>query len=37
MAYTAINTGIEANDGTGNPLRTAFETVNRNFQIINDF
>jgi microcystin-dependent protein len=36
MAYTAINIGIEANDGTGSPLRTAFDTVNDNFQIIND-
>ena len=35
MAYTAINIGIEANDGTGSPLRTAFDTVNDNFQIIN--
>jgi microcystin-dependent protein len=36
MAYTAINIGIEPNDGTGSPLRTAFDTVNDNFQIIND-
>lgn len=36
MAYTAINIGIEANDGTGSPLRTAFDTVNDNFQILND-
>lgn len=36
MAYTAINIGTEANDGTGSPLRTAFDTVNDNFQIVND-
>lgn len=36
MAYTAINIGVEANDGTGSPLRTAFDTVNDNFQIVND-
>jgi len=36
MAYTAINIGIEPNDGTGSPLRTAFDTVNDNFQLVND-
>ena len=36
MAYTSINIGIEPNDGTGSPLRTAFDAVNDNFQIIND-
>jgi microcystin-dependent protein len=36
MAYTIINIGVEANDGTGSALRSAFKTVNDNFQIIND-
>ena len=36
MSYTIINIGVEANDGTGSPLRTAFDTVNDNFQIVND-
>jgi microcystin-dependent protein len=36
MAYTIINIGVEANDGTGSSLRTAFNTVNDNFQLMND-
>lgn len=31
MAFTAINVGTAANDGTGDPLRTAFQSVNSNF------
>jgi len=34
MAINTINIGAVANDGTGNPIRTAFETVNDNFQFI---
>jgi hypothetical protein len=28
MAYTSVNTGTIANDGTGDPIRTAFDKVN---------
>jgi len=31
MAKQAINIGSTANDGTGDPLRTAFDKVNDNF------
>lgn len=31
MALQAINIGSTANDGTGDPLRTAFDKVNDNF------
>lgn len=32
MANQTINVGVIANDGTGDPLRTAFTKVNANFQ-----
>ncbi|MGG6241862.1 hypothetical protein ACQ4N7_24830 [Nodosilinea sp. AN01ver1] len=32
MSSTLINVGTEANDGTGDPPRTAFSKVNANFQ-----
>ena len=35
MPTTFINIGTEPNDGTGNPIRTAFGTVNDNFDLIN--
>jgi hypothetical protein len=31
LIQKTINTGVVANDGTGDPLRTAFRTVNENF------
>ncbi len=31
MAYQSINIGSAANDGTGDPLRTAFDKINDNF------
>jgi hypothetical protein len=31
MAKQVINIGIVANDGTGDPLRTAFDKINDNF------
>ena len=31
-----VNIGSQANDGTGDPLRTAFDKVNRNLEAIND-
>lgn len=31
MAFTAVNVGTSANDGTGDPVRTAFQTINANF------
>lgn len=34
MAINTINVGAVANDGTGDPIRTAFDTVNDNFQFI---
>jgi hypothetical protein len=35
MATSFVNVGSTANDGTGDPLRSAFNTVNDNFEIIN--
>lgn len=35
MAINLIDTGAVANDGTGDPIRTAFQTVNNNFDFIN--
>lgn len=35
MATTLINIGAVANDGTGAPIRSAFGTVNDNFDLIN--
>jgi hypothetical protein len=35
MATSFVNVGSIANDGTGDPIRTAFITVNENFNIIN--
>ena len=32
MARQIINIGSTANDGTGDPLRTAFDKINDNFQ-----
>lgn len=34
MAINTINIGAVANDGTGDPIRTAFDTVNENFQSV---
>jgi hypothetical protein len=34
MAINTINIGAVANDGTGDPIRTAFDTVNENFQFV---
>ncbi len=34
MAITTIFTGTTDNDGTGDPIKTAFETVNSNFDYI---
>ena len=31
MAQQSINIGSSANDGTGDPLRTAFDKINDNF------
>ena len=31
MAFTTIGVGASANDGTGDPARTAFQAVNTNF------
>jgi hypothetical protein len=36
MAYQNINIGSAANDGTGDPLRTAFDKINDNFTEIYD-
>jgi len=37
MAKQTINIGTTANDGTGDPLRTAFDKVNSNFtELYND-
>jgi hypothetical protein len=33
MPFDVINTGTTANDGTGDPLRTAFTRVNNNFDL----
>jgi hypothetical protein len=35
MAINLVNIGASANDGSGDPIRTAFDTVNDNFQFIN--
>jgi len=38
MTLTNINVGASANDGTGDALRTAFQTVNANFtEVANSF
>jgi hypothetical protein len=34
MPLQTINIGASANDGTGDPLRTAFDKVNDNFQVV---
>lgn len=34
MAITNVYTGATANDGTGDPIRTAFTTVNENFDLV---
>ncbi len=34
MAINTINIGATANDGTGDPIRQAFDTVNENFQFV---
>ena len=34
MAQQSINIGSAANDGTGDPLRTAFDKINDNFSEI---
>jgi hypothetical protein len=34
MAINTINIGAVANDGSGDPIRTAFDTVNENFQFV---
>lgn len=31
MAYTPVNVGTVANDNTGDPIRTAFQTINASF------
>jgi hypothetical protein len=31
MVLQTINTGASANDGTGDPLRTAMDKINDNF------
>ena len=31
MAYTQVGVGTTANDNTGDPIRTAFQTINANF------
>ena len=37
MAQQTINIGTTANDGTGDPLRTAFDKVNDNYtELYND-
>jgi hypothetical protein len=37
MAYTTVNVGTTANDNTGDPIRTAFQTVNANFATLDGF
>ena len=32
-----VNTGVSANDGTGDSIRTAFQTVNNNFSYITSY
>jgi hypothetical protein len=34
MSFQTIGVGSTANDGTGDPLRTAFQKVNTNFALI---
>jgi hypothetical protein len=34
MAINNINIGAVENDGTGDPIRTAFDTVNDNFAFV---
>jgi hypothetical protein len=34
LTFTDVNVGASANDGTGDPARTAFQTVNANFDTI---
>lgn len=36
MSKQSINIGSAANDGTGDPLRTAFDKINDNFQEVYD-
>ena len=36
MARQSINIGSAANDGTGDPLRTAFDKINDNFTELYD-
>ena len=36
MALQSINIGSSANDGTGDPLRTAFDKINDNFNEVYD-
>ena len=36
MAKQTINIGVAANDGSGDPLRTAFDKVNDNFTEVYD-
>jgi hypothetical protein len=36
MAKQVVNLGSAANDGTGDPLRSAFDKINDNFQEIYD-
>tara|TARA_R100001086_G_scaffold228370_1_gene147828 strand:+ start:861 stop:1502 length:642 start_codon:yes stop_codon:yes gene_type:complete len=35
MAFSTVGVGTTANDGTGDPLRTAFQTINANFTALN--
>ena len=37
MSLANVNIGIAANDGTGDPLRSAFRTINRNFANLEAF
>ena len=34
MSFSTIGVGIVANDGTGDPLRTAFQKINSNFALM---
>jgi len=36
-AINQVNTGTNANDGTGDSIRTAFQTVNNNFSYITSY
>lgn len=36
-AINLVNTGVSANDGTGDDIRTAFQTVNNNFSYITSY